>query len=93
MTTTTFKKNLETYQWTWHTQADNGQITATGGESYVNLNGAVNGYLSAQGHPEWEPGTAYQTHLPAGYKMEKVNSNEYITRKAGDLNARTNHSP
>lgn len=76
-TETTFRRNPNLNQWFWHTQSANGEIVATGGEGYVSLEGAINGFLSQQGYPQWT-----QDHdLPQGFTGIRVNPNEYIIEK------------
>jgi hypothetical protein len=59
---THFKKGREAisdtrseWQWRWTKEAPNGEVVAVGGEGYDRAGGAVNGFFSAEGVPEWEP--------------------------------------
>lgn len=74
------KSNTEDkgWQWFWTTMtADEVNAVGVGAEGYDNLNGAINGYLSQQGLPEWEPGWA----LPTGYRLEKIDEQHYVMIK------------
>lgn len=59
-TTTFTRKKFEgtgnaTDEWVWVTEAPNHEPVANG-ETYKNVAGALNGFLSANGHSEWTPG-------------------------------------
>jgi len=62
--------------------ADERETVGVGGEGYATLNGAVNGYLSQQGLPEWEPGMA----LPKHYRMEKIDEQHCVIIKFAKVN-------
>lgn len=61
------------WQWHWQTRANNGQITAVGGEGYDELRGAVCGFFSTHGiDPE-------QASLRSDFgKIEKFADDHYV---------------
>lgn len=78
---THFKKSLTEnngWQWFWSSMtADEREVVGVGGEGYASLNGAINGYLSQQGFPEWEPGIA----LPGNHRLEKIDEQHFVLIK------------
>lgn len=66
------------WQWFWSTMTPNERDTiGVGGEGYHNLDGAINGYLSQQGIPDWEA----QQAMPDGYRKEKIDPQHYVIIK------------
>ena len=61
------------WQWYWQTRANNGQITAVGGDGYTELRGAVNGFFSTHGiDPE-------SASLSSNFgKLEKFADDHYV---------------
>lgn len=63
------------WQWYWATKTPDERENIGGGlEGYANLNDAVNGFMSQQGHPEWKPGQLY----PTNFRMEKIDPQHYV---------------
>lgn len=77
MIETTFHKNEKIKQWFWHSQSENGEIVADGGQGYASLPEAINGFMAQQGYSGWEP----DDPLPEGYTGILVNPNEFTIEK------------
>lgn len=61
------------WQWYWKTRANNGQITAVGGDGYDELRGAINGFFSTHGI---DPNKA---SLRSDFgKIQKFDDNHYV---------------
>lgn len=74
------KRNTENqgWQWFWSSMtADDTTVVGVGAEGYANLRGAINGYFSQQGLPDWQPGQA----LPGGYRLEKIDEHHSVILK------------
>lgn len=67
MVTTTTIEQGHNERWYWHTKAASGDIVADQGQGngYATAQDALNGFLSSQGHPDWQPGK----QLPDGYTL------------------------
>ena len=81
------KTNTETngWQWFWSTMTPSENETiGVGGEGYFNLSDAINGFLSQQGHPDWQRRNTDDVKVrpyPKGYRLEKIDDHHYVICK------------
>lgn len=71
------------YQWRWATKTpDEVDTVGVGGEGYDGLAGVINGFMSQQGHPEWEPivdGPGdHGFTFPKGYAFQRITDEHYV---------------
>lgn len=75
--------DIDVWQWRWATKtADDRKIVGVGGEGYDRIDGAVNGFMSQQGIPGWEPSTTpLGMDFPDGYTLQKIADDHYVISK------------
>jgi hypothetical protein len=71
------------WQWRWATKAANDVDTVgVSGEGYDAINGAVNGFFSQQGIPNWAPESGgLSANIPDGYTLQVMSHDHYVISK------------
>lgn len=59
------------FEWTWVTFAMNDEPTGNS-ETFKNVSGALNGFLSQQGYTEWQPGQIMPPKFSGFQQVDKT---------------------
>lgn len=81
---THFKKSHSENGWSWYWQTrtpDEVDVVGDGAEGYTRMNKALNGFMSQQGVPEWNPDEGGMQSLPEGYSLQKISDDHYVVSK------------